>query len=67
MDLENNCITAQIPNAKDKSSIKDNDEDVFGIIDVSSAPQFFACLLIIFGAEIAAGVFGFLNKEQVWR
>lgn len=27
--------------------------------------QFFACLLIIFGAEIVAGVFGFMNKEQV--
>lgn len=27
--------------------------------------QFFACLLIIFGAEITAGVFGFLNREQV--
>ncbi|XP_028262216.1 tetraspanin-2a [Parambassis ranga] len=26
---------------------------------------FFACLLIIFGAEITAGVFGFLNKEQI--
>lgn len=30
-----------------------------------SVLQFFACLLIIFGAEIAAGVFGFINKEQV--
>lgn len=27
--------------------------------------SFFACLLIIFGAEIAAGVFGFLNKDQI--
>ncbi|XP_038551376.1 tetraspanin-2a [Micropterus salmoides] len=27
--------------------------------------SFFACLLIIFGAEIAAGVFGFMNKEQI--
>ncbi|KAM3622043.1 uncharacterized protein V6R79_019733 [Siganus canaliculatus] len=27
--------------------------------------SFFACLLIIFGAEVAAGVFGFLNKEQI--
>lgn len=27
--------------------------------------QFFACLLIVFGAEVAAGVFGFLNKEKV--
>uniref|UniRef100_A0A8D3EE56 Tetraspanin 2a n=1 Tax=Scophthalmus maximus TaxID=52904 RepID=A0A8D3EE56_SCOMX len=27
--------------------------------------SFFSCLLIIFGAEIAAGVFGFLNKEQI--
>lgn len=27
--------------------------------------QFFACLLIIFGAEVAAGVFGFLNKDKV--
>uniref|UniRef100_A0A3Q4GLR7 Tetraspanin 2a n=1 Tax=Neolamprologus brichardi TaxID=32507 RepID=A0A3Q4GLR7_NEOBR len=26
---------------------------------------FFACLVIIFGAEVTAGVFGFLNKEQV--
>ncbi|KAK1802003.1 hypothetical protein P4O66_022230 [Electrophorus voltai] len=26
---------------------------------------FFACLLIIFGAEVAAGVFGFLNKEKI--
>lgn len=27
--------------------------------------SFFACLLVIFGAEIAAGVFGFINKEQI--
>ncbi|XP_056293759.1 tetraspanin-2a [Pseudoliparis swirei] len=27
--------------------------------------SFFTCLLIIFGAEIAAGVFGFMNKEQI--
>uniref|UniRef100_A0A3Q2TIE8 Tetraspanin 2a n=1 Tax=Fundulus heteroclitus TaxID=8078 RepID=A0A3Q2TIE8_FUNHE len=27
--------------------------------------SFFACLLIIFGAEITAGVFGFLNKEEI--
>uniref|UniRef100_A0A8C2ZJQ6 Tetraspanin 2b n=1 Tax=Cyclopterus lumpus TaxID=8103 RepID=A0A8C2ZJQ6_CYCLU len=27
--------------------------------------SFFACLLIIFGAEVAAGVFGFLNKDKV--
>ncbi|XP_047438078.1 tetraspanin-2a [Mugil cephalus] len=27
--------------------------------------SFFACLLIICGAEITAGVFGFLNKEQI--
>ncbi|CAL8340302.1 unnamed protein product [Lota lota] len=27
--------------------------------------SFFACLLIIFGAEVVAGVFGFLNKEQI--
>ncbi|XP_026163726.1 tetraspanin-2a [Mastacembelus armatus] len=26
---------------------------------------FFACLLIIFGAVISAGVFGFLHKEQI--
>ncbi|XP_063071784.1 tetraspanin-2a [Engraulis encrasicolus] len=26
---------------------------------------FFACLLVIFGAEVAAGVFGFLNKTQI--
>ncbi|XP_067089207.1 tetraspanin-2a [Osmerus mordax] len=26
---------------------------------------FFACLLVIFGAEVAAGVFGFLNKEKI--
>uniref|UniRef100_A0A8C2B4M2 Tetraspanin n=1 Tax=Cyprinus carpio TaxID=7962 RepID=A0A8C2B4M2_CYPCA len=26
---------------------------------------FFACLLIIFGAEVAAGVFGFLNKDKI--
>lgn len=26
---------------------------------------FFACLLTIFGAEIAAGVFGFLNKDKI--
>uniref|UniRef100_A0A673K9L3 CD9 antigen-like n=1 Tax=Sinocyclocheilus rhinocerous TaxID=307959 RepID=A0A673K9L3_9TELE len=25
---------------------------------------FFACLLVIFGAEVAAGVFGFLNKDE---
>ncbi|XP_037535388.1 tetraspanin-2a [Nematolebias whitei] len=27
--------------------------------------SFFACLLIIFGAEITAGVFGFMNREQI--
>ncbi|KAK2851461.1 hypothetical protein Q5P01_007737 [Channa striata] len=27
--------------------------------------SFFACLVIIFGAEVAAGVFGFLNKEKI--
>ncbi|XP_035239341.1 tetraspanin-2 [Anguilla anguilla] len=27
--------------------------------------SFFACLLVIFGAEIAAGVFGFLNKDKI--
>ncbi|XP_029358743.1 tetraspanin-2a [Echeneis naucrates] len=27
--------------------------------------SFFACLMIIFGAEIAAGVFGFINKEKI--
>ncbi|KAF4096977.1 CD9 antigen isoform X2 [Onychostoma macrolepis] len=26
---------------------------------------FFACLLVIFGAEVAAGVFGFLNKAEI--
>ncbi|XP_012689971.1 CD9 antigen [Clupea harengus] len=26
---------------------------------------FFACLLIIFGAEVAAGVFGFLSKDKI--
>ncbi|XP_043081233.1 CD9 antigen [Puntigrus tetrazona] len=26
---------------------------------------FFACLLVIFGAEVAAGVFGFLNKDEI--
>uniref|UniRef100_A0A672RLA8 Tetraspanin 2 n=1 Tax=Sinocyclocheilus grahami TaxID=75366 RepID=A0A672RLA8_SINGR len=25
---------------------------------------FFTCLLVIFGAEVAAGVFGFLNKDK---
>ncbi|KAG2468447.1 CD9 protein, partial [Polypterus senegalus] len=27
--------------------------------------QFFACLLVIFAAEIAASVFGFLNKDKI--
>ncbi|TSP79441.1 Tetraspanin-2 [Bagarius yarrelli] len=27
--------------------------------------SFFACLLIIFAAEVAAGVFGFLNKDTL--
>uniref|UniRef100_A0A3P9MYU9 Tetraspanin 2b n=2 Tax=Poecilia reticulata TaxID=8081 RepID=A0A3P9MYU9_POERE len=27
--------------------------------------SFFTCLLIIFGAEVAAGVFGFLNKDKI--
>ncbi|KAL1020515.1 hypothetical protein UPYG_G00001060 [Umbra pygmaea] len=27
--------------------------------------SFFACLLIIFGAEVAAGVFGFINKDKI--
>ncbi|XP_067227999.1 CD81 protein isoform X2 [Chanodichthys erythropterus] len=26
---------------------------------------FFACLLVIFGAEVAAGVFGFFNKDKI--
>lgn len=26
---------------------------------------FFSCLLIIFGAEVAAGIFGFLNKDEI--
>ncbi|XP_026068881.1 CD81 antigen-like [Carassius auratus] len=26
---------------------------------------FFACLLVIFGAKVAAGVFGFLNKDKI--
>ncbi|TRY94927.1 hypothetical protein DNTS_023658, partial [Danionella cerebrum] len=26
---------------------------------------FFACLLVIFGSEVAAGVFGFLNKDKI--
>ncbi|XP_062400335.1 tetraspanin-2-like [Sardina pilchardus] len=26
---------------------------------------FFACLMVIFGAEVAAGVFGFLNREKI--
>uniref|UniRef100_A0A3P9MBW4 Tetraspanin 2b n=2 Tax=Oryzias latipes TaxID=8090 RepID=A0A3P9MBW4_ORYLA len=39
----------------------------FGAIRESQCllASFFACLLIIFGAEITAGVFGFLNKEQI--
>lgn len=35
------------------------------MLSLFSVLQFFACLVIIFGAEVAAGVFGFLNKEQV--
>ncbi|XP_019900014.2 tetraspanin-2a isoform X2 [Esox lucius] len=27
--------------------------------------SFFACLIVIFGAEVAAGVFGFMNKEKI--
>ncbi|XP_056278818.1 CD9 antigen-like [Pseudoliparis swirei] len=27
--------------------------------------SFFACLMIIFGAEVAAGVFGFINKDKI--
>ncbi|XP_010900308.1 CD9 antigen [Esox lucius] len=27
--------------------------------------SFFACLLVIFGAEVAAGVFGFINKDKI--
>ncbi|XP_059353787.1 CD81 antigen-like [Carassius carassius] len=26
---------------------------------------FFACLLVIFGADVAAGVFGFLNRDKI--
>ncbi|KAM9409309.1 tetraspanin-2a [Pholidichthys leucotaenia] len=39
----------------------------FGAIRESQCllASFFACLVIIFGAEITAGVFGFLNKEQI--
>ncbi|KAF6733833.1 CD81 protein [Oryzias melastigma] len=39
----------------------------FGAIRESQCllASFFACLLIIFGAEITAGVFGFLNKEVI--
>ncbi|KAL0978768.1 hypothetical protein UPYG_G00174930 [Umbra pygmaea] len=27
--------------------------------------SFFACLIVIFGAEVAAGVFGFMNKDKI--
>uniref|UniRef100_A0A4W5LJK7 Tetraspanin n=1 Tax=Hucho hucho TaxID=62062 RepID=A0A4W5LJK7_9TELE len=27
--------------------------------------SFFACLLVIFGAEVAAGVFGFMSKDKI--
>lgn len=54
------------------ASVKRNVNVVFFFYTVNSyllyllfVSQFFACLLIIFGAEIVAGVFGFMNKEQV--
>ncbi|KAM9813441.1 tetraspanin-2-like [Neosynchiropus ocellatus] len=39
----------------------------FGAIRESQCllASFFVCLVIIFGAEIAAGVFGFINKDQI--
>lgn len=39
----------------------------FGAVQESQCllASFFACLLIIFGAEITAGVFGFINKEKI--
>ncbi|KAL4622460.1 tetraspanin-2 isoform X1 [Arapaima gigas] len=32
---------------------------------LTSSLFFFTCLLVIFGAEVAAGVFGFLNKDKI--
>lgn len=28
-------------------------------------PQFFACLVILFACEVAAGIWGFMNRDQV--
>ena len=30
-----------------------------------SPPQFFTCLVILFACEVAAGIWGFVNKDQV--
>lgn len=29
--------------------------------------QFFTCLVILFACEVAAGIWGFVNKDQVRR
>lgn len=29
------------------------------------SPQFFTCLVILFACEVAAGIWGFVNKDQV--
>lgn len=31
------------------------------------SPQFFTCLVILFACEVAAGIWGFVNKDQVRR
>ncbi|XP_016096686.1 CD81 antigen-like [Sinocyclocheilus grahami] len=30
-----------------------------------SLPQFFACLVILFACEVAAGIWGFMNKDKI--
>lgn len=33
--------------------------------DPCSSPQFFTCLVILFACEVAAGIWGFVHKDQV--
>ncbi|XP_061760472.1 tetraspanin-2 isoform X1 [Nerophis ophidion] len=62
---ESQCLLASVsPNrTSDLKSI--NSKNCDGQSSSMDLFQFFACLLIIFGAEVAAGVFGFLNKDKI--
>lgn len=59
------CLSTIVSKVKKELSVSLLGSDEEALTSLFSVLQFFACLLIIFGAEIAAGVFGFINKEQV--